>query len=318
MKKSGQPLESLIRIVHETLKTSDKTVIYSNYKIKNSSGRNREFDVFIISEINTVPIQIAIECKDYKRKVEVEKIEAFNSKCARYPQISKKVFVSVSGYQEDAKNAAKDFGIELIEFKKISPELILSWFQISQITDKFQLQLPARIQLVGDKDKVSNINLPIDFKIEFYENKEPIELVAFLLNLLKENIAAYRLQLLYEFMKSQAKTQLKHKFPLIITLKGTYLTYEEEKFDIRKIEADVLGWFDEVKLNITEARQYTDNFIESKANTISFDFDKAGKTDLVLTNNGELGIFLTKDNGNTYRLVPLVRYDPKTDSFENQ
>jgi hypothetical protein len=138
------------------------------------------------------------------------------------------------------------------------------------------------------------------------------------LNLLKENIAAYRLQLLYEFMKSKAKTQLKHKFPLIITLKGTYLANQAEKFDIRKIEADVLGWFDEVKLNITEARQYTDDFIESKANTISFDSDKAGKTDLVLTNNGELGIFLTKDNGNTYRLVPLVRYDPETDSLENQ
>ena len=79
----GKKLEQLVRFVQETLKNVPDTEIFSNYKIENISGRKREIDVFIKSQINGMDIKIAIKCKDYKNAIPVEKIEAFNSKCQR-------------------------------------------------------------------------------------------------------------------------------------------------------------------------------------------------------------------------------------------
>lgn len=77
MKSNGKQLEHIVCLIEESFKDSQNTTIYSNHKIQNKDGRNREFDILITTKVNEYEINIAIECKDYKSKVSVDKIEAF-------------------------------------------------------------------------------------------------------------------------------------------------------------------------------------------------------------------------------------------------
>lgn len=142
----GKKLEQLVRFVQETLKNVPDTEIFSNYKIENISGRKREIDVFIKSQINGMDIKIAIECKDYKNAIPVEKIEAFNSKCQRINGISKKIFVATNGYQADAIEAARDFDIELYNLIDISKKQITEWLPIKQLNPNIKLQPPLKFK----------------------------------------------------------------------------------------------------------------------------------------------------------------------------
>lgn len=76
----GRKVEKLVRLIQEAIKDFPNVEIFSNYEIKNKSGRKREIDVLLKTTVNSFEIIIAIECKDYKNAVPVEKIEAFNSK----------------------------------------------------------------------------------------------------------------------------------------------------------------------------------------------------------------------------------------------
>ena len=143
MKNNGKSLEKTIRLIQETLKDSVNTEIFNNYKIENESGQKREIDILIVSSINDFKIKIAIECKDYSKKVPVKEIEAFQSKCDRIKEINKKVFVSTNGYQTDAINTANYYGIELHTANKFSQEDIKSWFPIQQMSLQIQQKFIA-------------------------------------------------------------------------------------------------------------------------------------------------------------------------------
>src|SRR3989338_2017142 len=130
---NGKELERIISLVEEVYKDLPNTQVYRNYKVANNSGNDREFDVFVESSLNGYAIKVAIECKDWAVTVPVEKIEAFNSKCARVPGINKKIFVSRLGYQKDAIDAASDFGVELFTANKLNKEDILDWIPIVEL-----------------------------------------------------------------------------------------------------------------------------------------------------------------------------------------
>ena len=87
MKNTGKQLERVVRLVEESYKDSANTQIFSNYKLPNKDGEEREIDLLIVSKINGFEICIAIECKDYNTRVSVDKIDSFQGKCSRLPQI---------------------------------------------------------------------------------------------------------------------------------------------------------------------------------------------------------------------------------------
>jgi hypothetical protein len=131
--QKGSLLEITLRIVQESLKNNETTEIYSNFRIENTSGRKREFDIVIKTIINGFDLIVVIECKDYENPVPVEKLEAFHSKCLRIPKINKKIFVSRNGFQADSIHAANEFGIECYDIQNIDPETVKTWCAISLI-----------------------------------------------------------------------------------------------------------------------------------------------------------------------------------------
>lgn len=128
--KNGKYLENLIYIIQNSFINDSKTKVFKNKKLKNTSGNFREFDIIIETNINNLSINIAIECKDYKSPVSVEKTEAFNSKCLRVPEIHKKIMISSKGFQKDAISAAKSFGIEIYNFNEIENTVIKDWVSL--------------------------------------------------------------------------------------------------------------------------------------------------------------------------------------------
>lgn len=168
MKKENE-LERIVYLINKALSNELEISILKNHILYNSSGSAREFDVILTTQINQIPVTIAIECKSNNRKIQVDKIEAFNSKCDRIPSINKKVFVSSKGFQKDAILAAKHFDIELLTLEEINNNKIWSW-----LLKGFKLFIPTIVYDVKDfevfyksgnkkyKSKIQNFNFNLD------------------------------------------------------------------------------------------------------------------------------------------------------------
>jgi len=315
----GKKLEKLVRLVQETLKNLPNTEIYSNYKLENVSGRNREIDVFIKSQINGMDIKIAIECKDYKYAIPVEKIEAFNSKCQRIQGISKKVFVSSNGYQADAFEAAKYFDIELFKLNEISKKQIEEWLPIKQLKANIKLQLPFKIQLQGSENEIKSIPNE-ELTVHYYENRPSVLITGFVWNAVvvpKQRIIQN--YMLLDFMKGNCKKENDRytRIPFVLDLKGVYiLGKNDKKLNLNKIESEVVGWYDETPAHIIEAKTYEKVDTNPDATVVSLDVGKEETAEIVMTQKDDFSIFHTKKDGQTFKLETLASYDPKTDELK--
>jgi hypothetical protein len=83
----------------------------------NDKINGREFDVTIRFNYAFYQYLTVIECKDYKGKIPVEKIEAFITK-ANDINASKAVVVSSHGYQKGCDKVAERHGVELLILSK--------------------------------------------------------------------------------------------------------------------------------------------------------------------------------------------------------
>lgn len=79
----------------------------------------RQFDVTIRFKVGFYEYLTLIECRDYKRPIEVEKVEAFITK-AKHHKANKAIMVSAYGFQSGAKKVARRENIELYSLRQIS------------------------------------------------------------------------------------------------------------------------------------------------------------------------------------------------------
>lgn len=125
MSKLGTELEQLVKAVQMTLKDSPNITIETNVKVKDTNGIKREIDV-LVEDFNVLPCyRIAFECKDYKRKLDIQIVDAVVGKFLDIPDISKKIIASTEGYTVSAKKKADKYNIELCTLSKQSIENIL-------------------------------------------------------------------------------------------------------------------------------------------------------------------------------------------------
>ena len=313
----GKRTEKIVALIQESLKSFPNVQILPNYRIKNKSGRKREIDVLLITDINGFEIKIAIECKDYKSSIPVEKIEAFNSKCARIEGVSKKVFVSTNGYQADSIEAAKDFDIELFDLEDISTDEILKWLPVKQLKPNIKIQLP--LNLIIDKDEVPEI--PTDSKgnliIHFKNGSKPNALITCIWNhivvIQQDEIQAI---MRLEFMKGKCRnnSNLSSIIPCKLNTPGAFV-YDKDgsKVKLIAVEVKLVTWFDIIAPTISEAKKYY-NSKGIKARTLSIDNGKNGKAEIIQTKDG-IDFFHTNKDGLSEKLVVLGEYNPKTGKY---
>lgn len=133
MMKDGKFFEEVVRLVQEVLKNDAATAVFKNHKVEDRDGKKREFDVFVTSEMNGEPIQIAIECKDHSRKISRSLVEAYATKCGSIPNINKRVFVSRRGFTDGAKLTARNNDISLYTLADLDVGKINEWLGTTMI-----------------------------------------------------------------------------------------------------------------------------------------------------------------------------------------
>lgn len=217
--KKGKLFEKVIRIVQEALKNVDSTKIYQNLKLLDNCGVEREFDIFIKLYTPHAQFNIAIECKDYNRKIEIGKIDEFQSKCSDLPKIHRKIFVSREGFQSGAIAKAKHHDIELLLLKKVSKEIILNWLQIS-------IPVPIHIDRILASPTIKFIGKPFNIEhtdiLEIPDNGIEMTLIDFMKAVVEQNLPQQKL-VINTTDKPKPKIKTVHfslEFPLAFLKKG--------------------------------------------------------------------------------------------------
>ncbi|WP_276963693.1 restriction endonuclease [Chryseobacterium sp.] len=311
MAKDGKNLEKLVRIVEEVYKTNPNTKVHSNYKIPNESGNKREIDVLIESTINNFEIKIAIECKEYKAKVSVEKIEAFNSKCQRIPSINKKIFVSQIGFQKDAIDAAKNFGISLYTFDDIQSNASDILFPISRIKPVF-LGFELLDIYCEENPRLSEIRIKSVQELQLISaSGKKLVLYDLLEEAVKPNWKYVSGQAFNNWLKDNT-TQ--HKIQFAVNCEGIFFEYEDEKITINQFicNAKINFEFISPEIQTKEYRNFSNG--EIKAQTVSF-FDGEHSGSIVIDDVNKVHFFDTSNN-KIKELKLLAKYDKNTDTFE--
>ncbi len=108
--KKWRTFENIVSEVYRDF--SPEAVVKSPEKIKGKSGRSREIDITIRQTVGTCEILIAIDCKDFSKKINIKKVE----ECiGLFDDIGahQGVIVSAKGFTDSALKRVKDRNINL-------------------------------------------------------------------------------------------------------------------------------------------------------------------------------------------------------------
>jgi hypothetical protein len=105
-------------------------------------------------------------------------------------------------------------------------------------------------------------------------------------------------------------------FPFKVELSGAYLKGKNgKKVNLLRVDSYVIGWLEEIPVNIIEARSYKKIEERTDANIVTVDIDKNEVANFVFTKEKGVKIFHTNANGQVSRMATLFEYDPQTDKF---
>ena len=119
MANDGKDYEQFVKNLQQALLDSEDLIrqknikIETNKKLTDNCGIEREFDIYWEYDLAGVTYKTVIECKDYKSRVSVEKIDALIGKTRDLPDV-KAVFATKTGYQSGAKKKAEFNKINLL------------------------------------------------------------------------------------------------------------------------------------------------------------------------------------------------------------
>lgn len=131
------------------------TNVEHNVRLTGKSGQKHQIDVYWEYKIAGIQHKVAIECKNYNRKLSVDKVNAFRGVLADLTDV-KGIMITQKGYQAGAKKIADSCGINLKELRTPSEgdDCIIAETRIS-----FGISLTQRVfSLDNDWAKANNIN----------------------------------------------------------------------------------------------------------------------------------------------------------------
>ena len=131
------------------------TNVEHNVKLTGKSGQKHQIDVYWEYKIAGIQHKVAIECKNYNRKLSVDKVNAFRGVLADLTDV-KGIMIAQKGYQAGAKKIADSCGIYLKELRTPSEDddCIVAETRLS-----LGISLTHRVfSLDNDWAKANNIN----------------------------------------------------------------------------------------------------------------------------------------------------------------
>ena len=113
--------------------------VQHNIKMKGHSGCEHQIDVYWEYEKNGVNHHVAIECKNYNKRVGKEKVCAFQGVLADLDNVEG-IMVTKIGFQKGAKTYAKQYGILLKELREPNKgETIIGEMEIHNHIEKWSI-----------------------------------------------------------------------------------------------------------------------------------------------------------------------------------
>lgn len=182
--KQGKALEQLLVVIQEYLKDSSNTHVVSNAMLLDRSGMKREIDVFVQTKVQGGNIGIASECKDYKKKVDVAIIEAFNSKCNDIQEIHKGIIVSSNGFTAGAQSKAQFYGIDMFQLGDVPLQEIFNPFDLFYTQCWVEMALEYRVVIEDDNTSAQFTGKGV-YSVE--DDKE-VEMISYLAITLRVNM----------------------------------------------------------------------------------------------------------------------------------
>jgi hypothetical protein len=147
--KPGKSLEVLVASIERVLAGNDKVTVESpKFFSDRVTGERREHDVVITLAGSHHRSTIAIECRDRSRKITVNDVESFWSKC-QDTGIDQAVIVSPKGFSKTALTKASHRGIRCL---RLSEAKSFNWLLGTGIRMRYKKMIHTNWTFFPDKD----------------------------------------------------------------------------------------------------------------------------------------------------------------------
>ncbi|HSK81045.1 MAG TPA: restriction endonuclease [Thermoanaerobaculia bacterium] len=218
-KKKGDILEEIIAELHSV----PGVHLTRNARLKSLAGKGRGRDIDVLIEANVAghEVQIAIECKNERRKIGAPKIDGFAGKLIEVGIPTRHgIFVSTSGFTVDALQSAATH--------RIRP-LVLAGLALDGLRDEIGRALCSTVYLLADV---------VSYAIENSAPKASLSELNFLYAGGKfEGLVLDRFAQLW--IEEKIPSVLgKHSVELPLT-QGTYQVAEGKMFEVRRVTAEI-------------------------------------------------------------------------------
>jgi hypothetical protein len=149
--KPGKSLEALVSSIERALAGNDKVTVESpKFLPDRITGERREHDVVITLTGSHHKSTIAIECRDRSRKVTVNDVESFWSKC-QDTGIDQGIIVSPKGFSKTALTKSLNRGIRCLRLSEASS---FNWLLATGISIRHKKMLHTNWTFFPEKDLV--------------------------------------------------------------------------------------------------------------------------------------------------------------------
>lgn len=141
----GKQYEKIVADIHRRF--SDGGVVTEDELVVGRSGRERQIDVALRTDVAGYPLLVVVECKDYKRRVEIGQVEELIGKINDV-NAAKGVLVSDSGFSAGAIERAKiDSRIQLASVIDTENQKLRTRIYKPTCISHHFLEYPSRMEL---------------------------------------------------------------------------------------------------------------------------------------------------------------------------
>lgn len=104
----GKSFENFIENLEKLLIQNPSTTLLANTQLTNKQGVSRQIDVLLTHKVDRHTFRTIIECKNWKRKVDIKVLDEFVTK-VKSVDVEKGIIVSKSGFTSGLLNQAKEY-----------------------------------------------------------------------------------------------------------------------------------------------------------------------------------------------------------------
>ena len=197
MTKDSRDFEEIAASIKRALEPREDVKVVPHARVRDAvTKRMRDFDIIIEATVAGTPFRVGVECRRKKRSIDKPQIEAFVTKL-RDCRVDKGVFVSSSGFTDEAITAAEHHSIVCCHLTKVE---VLPWIQLFGVTGRYwsNFKFHGDVKLAMTGPQVDGMPVTVEFPDGSRPPMHFSDIGTYIVGL--ENVAAghHRRRIIYE------------------------------------------------------------------------------------------------------------------------